>query len=147
MYSEQAERLIDLVHQKQKSKPSLKRTNFKIIKKQREAVDNYISFVLKKIGQKSQAKIKKARFKILFDPNGGSAITVLEKLFKKLGVKTEIINGELGKFQRLIEPNVESLRPLAEKVLQQEFAFGCGFDCDADRVELVIPTPCRSAGC
>ncbi len=142
LYPGQVERLVNLVHQKQKNKPdlSLRRSDFKIIKKQRETVDGYISFVFKKIGPKSQKKIKKSKFKILFDPNGGSAVVVLEKLFKKLGVKTEIVNGKLGKFHRLIEPNVESLRPLVEKVSQQEFAFGCGFDCDADRVELVIPS-------
>jgi phosphomannomutase len=75
----------------------------------------------------------------LIDPNGGSAITVLEKLFKRLGVKTKIINNKLGQFSRLIEPNITSLSYLSGQVSEGGFTFGCGFDCDADRVEFVLP--------
>ncbi len=112
----------------------------KVINKNREAIDLYINFVLKRIGKKEIDKIKKSKFKILLDPNGGSAIKILGKLFKKLGVRVKIINNKLGQFRRLIEPNVKSLAYLGKKVDKGGFEFGCGFDCDADRVEFLVPS-------
>lgn len=103
------------------------------------AVNNYINFILCRLGAQNISQIKKAKFKVLADPNGGSAIAVLSKLFKKLGVEAKIINNELGKFNRLVEPNQESLTYLAPKLHSGHFSFACGFDCDADRVELVLP--------
>ncbi|MCD4704527.1 hypothetical protein K8R66_00440, partial [bacterium] len=83
--------------------------------------------------------IQRANFKILADPNGGSSIIVLEKLFKKLGVNAKIVNNEPGKFVRLVEPNTESLAYLSDMMKGSDFEFACGFDCDADRSELVLP--------
>lgn len=110
------------------------------LKKQKIAIDNYINFILQRIGRKSINQIKKAKFKILADPNGGSAIAVLSKLFKKLEAEAKIINNKSGKFNRLIEPNEASLAYLAPALQTGHFAFACGFDCDADRVELVLPS-------
>jgi phosphomannomutase/phosphoglucomutase len=47
------------------------------------------------------------------------------------------MNMELGKFNRKIEPNMHTLKKVAEEVKKNNADFGAGFDCDADRVELV----------
>ncbi len=112
----------------------------KIINKHQEVVDSYIDYVLEKIGQESIEKIKQRNFYLLADPNGGASIEVLEKLFDKLGVKVEIINKIPGKFNRLIEPKEESLKPLALELVKSNYDFACGFDCDADRMEIVLPS-------
>ena len=46
---------------------------------------------------------------------------------------------ELGIFNRLIEPTQESLAYLADEVEKENADLGAGWDCDGDRVELVIP--------
>ncbi|MDI6883472.1 MAG: hypothetical protein QMC93_03375 [Patescibacteria group bacterium] len=140
LYPEQAEKLIKIAHKTQEQKIATKKLKkARIINKNKEAIENYLNFILKKIGKKGLKSIRRAKFKILLDPNGGSAIPILEKLFKKLEIQTKIINDKLGKFSRPIEPNFESLVPLSKKVNQAKFDFGCGFDCDADRVEFVLP--------
>ena len=65
-------------------------------------------------------------------------VTVLSKLFGGLGVRAKIINSEFGDFNHMIEPNAESMAPIAKKLENGSFEFGCGFDCDSDRVELVV---------
>lgn len=140
LYAEQADKLIKEV-KNYKGNCATKKPNRKTIitNKNKEAVDNYISFVIKKLGKKTVQGIKNSDFKILADPNGGSSIFVLEKLFISLGIRAEIINNKVGKFVRKIEPNSESLAYLSEK-MDNSFAFGCGLDCDSDRVEFVLPT-------
>jgi len=44
---------------------------------------------------------------------------------------------KLGEFIRTIEPNVNSLDYLSETVKRDKADIGAGFDCDADRVELI----------
>lgn len=138
LYSEQSEKLIAMRSNFQQEPKMTKQTETEIIDKHEQAIEQYINYVLEKIGEEAIEKIKKSNFKILVDPNGGAGITILGKLFAQLGVKAKIINNQLGKFMRLVEPNVESLTPLAQELLNDEFEFACGFDCDADRVEFVI---------
>lgn len=141
LYKEQISKLIKSVS-KDKKPTGKWQTNIKIklVNKNKEAVDKYIDFVLKKIGKQEVDKIKKSKFKILVDPNGGSSLKVLNKLFNKLGVRAKIINASLGKFSRLVEPNIESLAYLKKQMDDGDFQFGCGLDCDADRVEFVLPS-------
>ncbi|MDO8524389.1 MAG: hypothetical protein Q7R99_02035 [bacterium] len=139
LYPDGADKLINLVHSSEEIRTSENQEIIlEIINKHQEAIDNYISYVLEKIGQESIEKIKQRNFYLLADPNGGSSVEILEILFNKLGVKAEIINKETGKFNRLIEPKEESLRPLALELLKGNFDFACGFDCDADRMEIVL---------
>lgn len=140
LYPEQTRKLIKLAHGVQENEPRYKKAKTEVINKHKEAVNNYIVFILKKIGKKGLDKIKKAKFKILVDPNGGSGIVVFEKLFQRLGIQAKVINNKLGKFVRLIEPNVQSLAYLGGQIDSGKFEFGCGFDNDADRVEFVIPS-------
>lgn len=138
----QSKRLIGLAKKErieERANRQLIALNVKIVKQNKLAVNDYIDFILQRLDRQSINQIKKAKFKILADPNGGSAIAVLSRLFNKLGVEAQIINNKLGRFNRLIEPNQKSLAYLALKLKSKQFAFACGFDCDADRVELVLP--------
>ena len=104
-----------------------------------ELRQSYIDFVLKLIGDKGMIEIQNANFKVVVDPNGGAAATVIKDLLKKLNVKIIEKNMELGVFNRLIEPNEKSLAYLAYYVEDLKADIGAGWDCDGDRVELVIP--------
>lgn len=146
LFPEQLEKLVKLVHErkdgrKERNSFLMKGRSFApsiIVNKQREAIDAYIDFISEKIGKSALKKIRKARFKILVDPNGGAGIEVLKRLFNKLSVEAKIINNTPGVFARLIEPKADSLAPLAKELKNDEFQFACGFDCDADRVEFVL---------
>lgn len=138
LYPEQSEELIKLAHQPEALSSSDKMHQGSFLEKQEEAIDSYVEYVLDKLGKEATKSVKPANFKILVDPNGGSAVTVLDKFFAQLGVQAKIINNKLGEFNRLIEPKPESLAPLVKEMKDNQFEFACGFDCDADRVELVI---------
>jgi len=104
----------------------------------KDVVDLYVNFVLEKLG-KGVEKIRDSHFKVLIDANGGAVIPVLKKLLKELNVDYEMTGSEPGVFKRKIEPNQETLSFLSGKV-SKGFQFGCGFDCDGDRVEFVLPS-------
>ncbi|MBU2545076.1 hypothetical protein KKC65_01290 [Patescibacteria group bacterium] len=129
LYQDQINSLIKEVYKNQEYVTKDNKT--KIIDKEKEIIDNYIDFVLERVG-----KTKTKGLRILIDPNGGSGIAVLKRLFAKLGVQAEIINNQMGEFKRLIEPNDQSLKYLQKELKDESFA--CGFDCDADRVVIVL---------
>lgn len=144
LYPKQLDKLVKLVHSAQFSESPPVSTGAggkdksKVINKHNEATELYIDFILQAVSKEAVERIKRAKIKLLVDPNGGAGIVVLEKLFNKLGVEAKIINNKLGEFNRLIEPKRESLAYLAKRMKTGEFEFACGFDCDADRVEFVI---------
>lgn len=139
LYPEQADKLINSVHNiKDLHEKAEKDFALEIVDKNKEALDTYIDYVLEKIGQETIEKIKKSGYKVLADPNGGTSIIPLERLFEELGVKAKIINNESGKFSRIIEPKAESLKSLADELAGENFDFACGLDCDADRMEFVL---------
>ncbi|TKJ17217.1 hypothetical protein CEE44_01645 [Candidatus Woesearchaeota archaeon B3_Woes] len=107
--------------------------------KEKELQENYIDFVLDILGEERMNKIKEANLKIAVDPNGGTAATIIKQILEKLNVDVVCKNMELGIFNRLIEPNKESLASLAESIDENNADLGAGWDCDGDRVELVIP--------
>ena len=113
----------------------------KITKKHKDALDIYFHFLNKLVNKNNFFKRnnKKLRdIKILIDPNGGAGI-VAKGILKRFGVNVASINNEPGKFARLIEPNGESLSYLKGVIAEKKADFGAGFDCDADRVELILP--------
>jgi phosphomannomutase/phosphoglucomutase len=107
--------------------------------KEEELQKSYIDFVLDIIGQERINNIKDTNLKIIVDPNGGTAATIIKPLLEKLNIQVVEKNMELGVFNRLIEPNQESLTYLADEVEKSNADLGAGWDCDGDRVELVIP--------
>jgi len=141
LYKGQAERLIKEAHKNKQANglKTGKASNTQLVNGSEKAINEYINLVIKTVGKKTVGLIKNSGLKILADPNGGSSIAILEKLFKELGVRAEVINNKMGEFKRLIEPNGKSLAYLSDFISKDNFEFGCGFDCDADRVEFVLP--------
>lgn len=107
--------------------------NAKITNKEQEALKEYERFL------KDILKIDKidSKVKIVVDANGGSGIFSKE-IFDNFGVNAHHINLETGEFKRLIEPKEESLSYLEEYIKEQDASFAIGFDCDADRVEILL---------
>ncbi len=104
-----------------------------------ELRESYIDFILDQIGENGVDDIKKSNFKVIVDPNGGAAATVIKPLLERLNIDVVGKNMSLGIFNRLVEPNEKSLAYLAYYVEDLNADIGAGWDCDGDRVELVIP--------
>ena len=117
---------------KNKKNPEIK----KIIKKYDEINKEYSNYVLSFISNGDKNKIKNAKLRIIIDPNGGTGIMARE-ILEKLNVKVHGINMEHGIFNRVVEPNEDSLFYLSNEVKEKNYDFAAGFDCDADRVEVV----------
>jgi len=107
--------------------------NAKITNKEKEALEKYENLL------EDILKINKINsgVKIVVDPNGGSGI-VLKKIFDKFNINAHYINMNIGEFKRLIEPKEESLKYLEKYIKEQNADFAVGFDCDADRVEILL---------
>lgn len=108
----------------------------KVIKKYDEINKKYPGYVLGFLSKDDKEKIKKSGLKIIIDPNGGSG-TIAKQILEELGVKVMGINLEHGMFNRAVEPNEDSLLYLANMVREKNYDFAAGFDCDADRVEIM----------
>ncbi len=109
----------------------------KVLDKNLEAIEKYSEFVLKIIGKESLEKIKKASLKVVLDPNGGSGVFA-KSLLEKIGVSVIGINLEHGNFKRMIEPTEDSMVYLKNIIDENDADFAAGFDCDADRVEILM---------
>jgi len=108
----------------------------KIYKKYNEINNGYTNHILSFLSNEEKDKIKNAKLKIIIDPNGGTGI-IAKKILEKLNVIVHGINMEYGIFNRVVEPNEDSLIYLANIVRDKKYDFAAGFDCDADRVEIV----------
>lgn len=107
--------------------------NKRIFYKKEEAVENYINLIKKIIG-KDKLNFKD---KIIIDPNGGAGIAS-KQIFESFGINCIYINTKEAEFKRKIEPNQESLNYLAPIIKKNNAAFAVGFDCDADRAEIIL---------
>ncbi len=104
----------------------------KIEKRNIDLLNRYIRFIKGRVG-----KIKN-KSKVIVDPNGGAGI-ILEKIRKKLGIRNlKVINRVAGKFLREIEPKKESLAGMWGIIKKEKADFLAGFDCDADRLEILL---------
>jgi phosphomannomutase len=77
--------------------------------------------------------------RVLFDFNGGAGSEPGIAFAKEWTLPADFYHELPGDFWRAIEPNAASLTPLAQKLQNEGLAFACAFDCDADRMELVLP--------
>lgn len=100
----------------------------------------YIQEIARIVGVDALNAIRKKRLSVVLDPNGGSATRYLTDFVETFGLTAETINGTLGTFERLIEPKPDVLTAASAKVDALQADAGFAFDCDADRVELVIPS-------
>jgi phosphomannomutase / phosphoglucomutase len=104
-----------------------------IIECRKEAIEYYKTFVRKIIGDTKPLD----KFKIIVDPNGGSGI-ISKEIFDEYNIKAEYMNMKEGKFYRLVEPTKDSLKYLVNKIQDNNADFAIGFDCDSDRVEIIL---------
>ncbi len=100
----------------------------------------YIHEIARIVGDGAVSAIRKTHVSVVLDPNGGSATHYLNDFVETFGLKAATIHGTLGHFERLIEPKPEVLTALAQKTDALNADAGFAFDCDADRVELVVPS-------
>jgi len=138
---ESAEWVINKAHTLNSKSTSIKSTNTKSINKTQDFIDkskeiknHYLEYLLNRVRDVELD----SKQKIIFDPNGGAAITVLPELVKKLGIDGVIINKELGKFNRIIEPTGKSLSYLKKILEENDAELAFGYDCDSDRVEIML---------
>ena len=107
--------------------------NPKIQKLQKEALQHYIEFVKEIIGEIDFAKIN-----FVLDPNGGAGV-FSKPVLESFGVDAYYINMEQGVFNRIIEPGIgNALGSLQKEIKKHDSDFAAGFDCDADRVEILL---------
>jgi len=97
----------------------------------------YADFVLDCVGQDGVCLIRDAKLKAVVDPNGGSAAVVVKDILDRCGVDVVGLNMELGVFKRQVIPSPETLVKVSDAVKSEHADVGAGFDCDADRVELI----------
>ena len=110
----------------------------KVIESQSEIISAYIKNILTILGDEAVQLIRNKKYAIVADPNGSAVWEVLQMICKELDIQVKGINTQSGVFNRAIEPNYETLTGLVDIVADSNAQFGCGFDCDADRVEIVL---------
>lgn len=103
-----------------------------------EALGAYVQHVLQSSGL-TQFDIESFHERILFDFNGGAGSEPSIDFAKEIALAADFYHEKPGSFWRAIEPKYESLAPLAQKLADEGLAFACAFDCDADRMEIVLP--------
>ena len=126
-----------LIISRKKAKFSGSVSKRKIVVKERELENEYNNFALKTIGKKAIESIRKKKIKIVVDPNGGAGISSI-KLLRKIGVDVKAVNSKNGEFNRAVEPNEDSMFYLNNMLKETGAEFAAGFDCDADRVEILM---------
>lgn len=109
----------------------------KISEKHDEAIKKYSDFVLGIAGKQNLNRIKKSNQKIIIDPNGGAGIAA-KKILEQAGVNVIGINMNFGEFNRAVEPTEDSMVYLKNLIDDKNADFAAGFDCDADRVEILM---------
>jgi len=130
LYSDEMKELINLKN----SRIEIKNINTgSIIDRHLETIDRYIKFVEGIIGKEDFSKIS-----LLVDPNGGAASTCINKISNAFNLNIKGIGMETSKFWRKVEPKESNLKDVKKNFNNESFA-AC-FDCDADRVEFVLPS-------
>ena len=108
----------------------------KVIKKYDEINKKYSGYVLGFLSNEEKEKIRNSKLKVIIDPNGGAGI-IAKQILERLGVRVMGINMKHGIFNRAVEPNEDSLIYLTNYLRNENYDFAAGFDCDADRVEIM----------
>ena len=109
----------------------------KLLEKNSETIKKYAEFIQGIIGRKNIERIKGSKQKIVLDPNGGTA-AIAKKILEQIGVEVAGVNMSYGDFNRTIEPTEDSLFYLKNIIDENKADFAAGFDCDADRVEILL---------
>lgn len=102
----------------------------------KEAIGAYGDFVFFIIGDSAE-KIRKEKMAVVLDANGGAG-SAAQHILKRAGIKVVALNSGQGDFAHAVEPTMETLAYLPSLVRKRKAQFGAGFDCDADRVEIIL---------
>jgi glucosamine-6-phosphate deaminase len=105
---------------------------------ERAKLDHYIKYVNDTMDRKTLAKIRKAKLKVVVDPNGGAMIVLIKKLFAHFNIKTVDINMDLGVFRHKVEPTEDALVHIGPIIKEKGADLGVAWDCDGDRVEVIL---------
>ena len=108
-----------------------------ISEKNSEIINEYAKFILNIVGRENIENIKQSNQKIVIDPNGGAG-AVAKKILEQIGVNVIGVNMNYGEFNRVIEPTEDSMIYLKNIIDENKADFAAGFDCDADRVEILL---------
>ena len=97
-----------------------------------EMVEDYIDFIVG-IFHENITKNKTDDFKVLIDTANGATYKVAERIYKRLGIKFDIINNNPNGIN--INDNCGSthLGMLKEKVIEGKYSIGIAYDGDGDR--------------
>src|SRR3989338_4171387 len=109
----------------------------KILERNNEAIEKYTESIFDIVGMENIELIKKSGQKIVLDPNGGTGI-IAKRLLEQAGVKVFGVNMASGDFKRTVEPTEDSMIYLKSVIDENKADFAAGFDCDADRVEILL---------
>jgi len=109
----------------------------KVLERNSETIQEYTNFILNIIGSENIERIKNSMQKIIIDPNGGTAV-IAKKILEQIGINVTGVNLTYGEFNRIVEPNEDSLIYLKNIIEDNKADFAAGFDCDADRVEILL---------
>ena len=109
----------------------------KILEKNTGAVKKYTEFIFSILGRENIERIKTSKQKIVIDPNGGTAV-IAKKILEQAGVEVFGVSMNYGEFNRIVEPTEDSLIYLKNVIDENKADFAAGFDCDADRVEILM---------
>ena len=97
-----------------------------------DMINDYIDFIVG-IFHESITKNKNDNFKILIDTANGATYKVAEKIYKRLGIKFDIINNEPDGININHECGSTHLEMLKEKVVKEKYNLGIAYDGDGDR--------------
>ena len=109
----------------------------KVIEKNTEVLREYTNFLFEIIGKENIGNIKNSRQKIVIDPNGGAGAAA-KKILERAGVEVIGTNMAYGEFNRQVEPTEDALIYLKNIIDEHGADFAAAFDCDADRVEILM---------
>lgn len=101
-------------------------------------IDDYLNDLLEFIDYESIRELNK--LKVVVDSGAGTASLIIPQLLESLGCEVVEINKEKvpnGEFPRNPEPVESNLGSLIEKIKEEDFDIGFGYDCDADRLSIV----------
>lgn len=102
----------------------------------KEAIGAYRDFVFFIIGD-SAGKIRKEKMTVVLDANGGAG-SMANHILAQAGIRVVALNSGHGDFAHAVEPTMETLAYLPPLIRKRKAQFGAGFDCDADRVEIIL---------
>ena len=97
-----------------------------------DMIEDYVDFIVG-IFHESITKNKNDDFKVLIDTANGATYKVADKIYKRLGIKHDIINNEPNGIN--INDNCGSthLGMLKKKVVEGKYSLGIAYDGDGDR--------------